>query len=576
MKLPIASNKTVLREISALIRKFKAEFALTLGLQVLVALASIVTPWIIGVTIDYVAQGKSFALVKQNIYILIVAVLFQASVAWLADYRARVLGQKMFHEMRINLVDAITHLPLSVVEAAGTGDLLGRTTSDIDRVEFVIRQGISRITVLSLTILVTVGAAVATDIRVGIVVLLAFVPMFFVLRKYLRRSIAAYLATSALTAEFNGDVTETVEHSETVDSMFMRSNRINRTTTILKEMWVNERYTAWMRSIFGAQTAIVLISPILISVLWGSWLVGLGLTTAGAVVTVTLYVQQLRWPIEELSWWTDEVQFAHVAFARIFGVSEISYDRLASGQTPQGDAVVVRDVNFEYRVGRPVLKNISLDVVEGERLTIVGPSGSGKSTLGRLIAGINPPTKGSVEIGGVEVTRLAEKVLHKTVALVTQENHIFVGTIAENLRLAAPQATDLELRNALQAVDAMWVYTMPDGIETEVGSGKLELPPDRAQQLALARIVLLDPQVLVLDEATSLLDPTAARSAEQALARVLEGRTVISIAHRLYTAYDADRVAVLIDGGIAELGSHFELVERGGEYASLWNTWQKD
>ncbi|MBM7824854.1 ABC-type multidrug transport system fused ATPase/permease subunit [Arcanobacterium pluranimalium] len=576
MKLPIASNKTIIRELSALFMQFKGEFALTLGLQVIVACAAIVTPWVIGTAIDQIAQGAPYSSIKRNIYVLIIAVLVQALTAWFADYRARVLGQKIFHTLRTNLVNAVTHLPLSVVEAAGTGDLLGRTTSDIDRVEFVIRQGISRIAVLSLTICVTVGAAVITDIRVGIVVLLAFIPMFFVLRKYLRRSIAAYLATSALIAEFNGDIAETVEHSATVDSMSMREHRIRRTGTILREMWINERYTAWMRAIFGAQTAIVLISPIAISVLWGSWLVGLGLTTAGVVVTVTLYVQQLRWPIEELSWWTDEFQFAWVAFARIFGVAEIASDRLSGEEVPSDDGVCVRNVDFAYREGHPVLKNISLDIKPGERLTIVGPSGSGKSTLGRLIAGVNPPLNGQVEIGGVEVIHLQEKILHQTVALVTQENHIFVGTIRENLQLAAPAASDADLKQALSAVNAHWVESLPEGIDTKVGSGALELPPDYAQQLALARIVLLDPQVLVLDEATSLLDPTAARSAERALARVLEGRTVISIAHRLYTAYDADRVAVLIDGEIAELGTHQELVAQGKEYASLWETWQQD
>ncbi|MFC5370627.1 ABC transporter ATP-binding protein [Arcanobacterium bovis] len=576
MKLPVASNKTIIREISALIMQFKGEFALTLGLQIVVACAAIVTPWIIGSTIDHVAQGAPFSLVRRNIYMLIIAVLVQAVTSWFADYRARVLGQKIFHELRTNLVSAVTHLPLSVVEAAGTGDLLGRTTSDIDRVEFVIRQGISRIAVLSLTIGTTIGAAVFTDIQVGFVVLFAFIPMFFVLRKYLRRSIAAYLATSALIAEFNGDIAETVEHSSTVDSLNMREQRIRRTGTILREMWINERYTAWMRAIFGVQTAIVLISPILITVLWGSWLVGLGLTTAGAVVTVTLYVQQLRWPIEELSYWTDEVQFAWVAFARIFGVAEIANDRISGDDIPSDDGVRVRNVDFSYLQGHPVLKNITLDINPGERLTIVGPSGSGKSTLGRLIAGINPPLSGEIQIGGVEVTRLPERILHQTVALVTQENHIFVGTIRDNLQLAAPHATDADLRRALEAVNAQWIDTLADGLDTKVGSGALELPPDQAQQLALARIVLLDPQVLVLDEATSLLDPTAARSTERALARVLEGRTVISIAHRLYTAYDADRVAVLIDGEIAELGTHEELVSQGKEYASLWETWQQD
>lgn len=296
----------------------------------------------------------------------------------------------------------------------------------------------------------------------------------------------------------------------------------------------------------------------------------------GAVIAVTLYAQQLRVPLDELAWWFDELQFAAVALARIFGVAEVEADRVAGDAVPASSAVSVEGVSFSYRDGRPVLRDVSLEVAPGERLAIVGPSGAGKSTLGRLIAAVNPPGCGSIRVGGVEVTALPEALLHQTIALVTQENHVFVGTIADNLRFAKEDATDAELLAALATVDATWVERLEKGLQTRVGSGEKELAPSQAQQLALARIVLLDPDVLILDEATSLLDPTVARSAEQSLLRLLEGRTVISIAHRLYTAYDADRVAVMIDGEVAELGSHDELVARGGEYASLWEAWQQD
>jgi ABC-type multidrug transport system fused ATPase/permease subunit len=167
--------------------------------------------------------------------------------------------------------------------------------------------------------------------------------------------------------------------------------------------------------------------------------------------------------------------------------------------------------------------------------------------------------------------------LHRYVALVTQEHHVFVGSIAENLRLASPGASDAALERALATVDAFgWVRSMPQGMETKVGSGGVVLTPAQAQQLALARLVLLNPSILVLDEATSLLDPRAARSLEQAMSRVLAGRTVVAIAHRLHTAHDADRVAVVKDGRIAEIGTHDELVAAHGEYAVLWQSWNRE
>lgn len=576
MKLPIATNRTVGAKILELFSAHKGEFLLVIATQIAVAVAAVVTPWIIGRSFDALAGGAEAAVIRTYVAVIAASVLVNVVANWFADFRSRVLGQKVFHELRVQLVEAVMHLPLSTVEAAGTGDLLGRTTSDINRVEFIIRQGVSRIMVLTFQVIVTVVAAFLVEWRVGFVVVLSFVPMYFVVRKYLRRTIAVYLAASALNAEVSGDITETVEQSATVDSLAMSDVRVSRTSVLLREYWDNERYSSLMRALLVVSLLAVLYAPMVISILWGAWLVGLGYVTVGAVISVTLYAQQLRVPLDELAWWFDELQFAAVALARIFGVAEVAPDRTVGDDVPASAAVSVEGVSFSYRDGHPVLRDVSLEVAPGERLAIVGPSGAGKSTLGRLIAAVNPPDAGSIRVGGVEVTSLPEALLHRTIALVTQENHVFVGTIADNLRFAKEDATDDELLAALATVDATWVERLDNGLETLVGSGERELAPSQAQQLALARIVLLDPDVLILDEATSLLDPTVARSAERALVRLLEGRTVISIAHRLYTAYDADRVAVMIDGEVAELGSHDDLVALGGEYASLWEAWQQD
>ena len=224
-----------------------------------------------------------------------------------------------------------------------------------------------------------------------------------------------------------------------------------------------------------------------------------------------------------------------------------------------------------------MLHGVDLDVGIGERIAMVGPSGAGKSTLGRLLAGIHPPRTGTVTVGGVGLTELLLTDLRGHVALVTQEHHVFVGTLRDNLALATDDpVTDDDLLEALESVDARdWVLALPAGLDTVVGAGGRELTPAQAQQLALARLVLADPHTLVLDEATSLIDPRAARHLERSLAAVLHGRTVIAIAHRLFSAHDADRVAVVEDGRISEFGSHDELVEAGGSYADLWASWHR-
>src|ERR1035438_1260518 len=202
--------------------------------------------------------------------------------------------------------------------------------------------------------------------------------------------------------------------------------------------------------------------------------------------------------------------------------------------------------------------------------------GAGKSTIGRLLAGIDAPRSGTVMVGDVALASMPLPMLRRHVALVTQEHHIFSGSVRENLALAKPEASDDEITRALDAVDALeWVELLPNGILTELGSTGYQVSPSSVRQLALARLVLSDPHPLVLAEATALLDPRAARHLERSLVAVLRGRTVVAIAHRLHTAHDADRVCVVIDGQIAELGTHDELVALNGEYASLWSSWPK-
>jgi len=234
-------------------------------------------------------------------------------------------------------------------------------------------------------------------------------------------------------------------------------------------------------------------------------------------------------------------------------------------------------VFYAYREGHDVLKGVTLTVKPGERLAIVGPSGAGKSTIGRLLAGIDAPRSGSVRVGDVELALMPMATLRSHVALVTQEHHIFIGSVRENLALARPEASDAEITAALDAVDALeWVTLLPEGVHTELGTTGHPITPAQAQQLALARLVLSNPHTLVLDEATALLDPRAARRLERSLHAVMKGRTVIAIAHRLHTAHDADRVCVVVDGEVAELGTHDELVAMNGEYAALWRSWRNE
>lgn len=577
MKLPVATNRQSLRSTWRIIRQFRGLITLVVVFQLLAALSAIAMPWIVGHLIDLINGGTSKDTVITYLIVVGVLVIAQTGFGYVGEYTSRIFGEGVYAKLREDLVDTVAHLPLSAVESAGTGDLLGRTTHDVSRVEYMVRQGLSRILVLVLTIIGTLVAAFLVSPLLSIVLMFPILANPVVVAWYLRRATPGYRAVSAEWADISGIASETVEHATTVDALSLAKVRNNYFDTTAQNLWKLERYTTWLRFILLGTLIFLDLLPVILVVLFGAWGIAHGYVTLGAVTTVALYAMQLRGPLGELGFWVDILQVTSVSLARIFGVRNVAADRMPTGDQPVDNTIRARGVTYAYREGQDVLHDVDLELRPGETLAMVGPSGAGKSTLGRMLAGIHPPNSGSVEVGGVPLVDLSEDALHRNVVLVTQEHHVFVGTLADNMRLVKPDVTLEQMRRALEAVEALeWVDALEDGLDTTVGSGALELTPAQAQQLALARIVLMDPHTLVLDEATSLMDPTAARSLERALAKVLAGRTVVAIAHRLYTAHDADRIAVMVDGRIVELGSHDELVARGGEYAELWKVWSHE
>lgn len=576
MQLPVADGRTVWRYSRRLLADYRAGLVGVVLIQAAAAVAALAVPWLFGGLVDDLRAGATLDLVNRVGVLLLIAVVIQTVFSAVGQRQAMVLGEQIFARLREEFISTVTHLPLSTVERAGTGDLLGRTTNDVDRVQWTVRFGVPRILVTSVTILLTLAAAFTASPATSLGMLVGLPFLILAGRWYLKRATPAYLASSEAWAKLNGSVSETVEQASAVDALGLGPRRRRAMRDAMKGAWHWERHTLFLRAVLFIGMTIGYVLPTAAIIVWGAWLVTNGAATVGAVTTVALYSIQWRGSIGELMFWIDEVQVATASLSRILGVNLVQPDRYASGEEPADSHIEARGVRYAYREGHDVLHGIDLDLRDGERLAIVGPSGAGKSTFGRMLAGIHPPGGGSVTVGGVKLVDLTEEELRRQVVLVTQEHHVFIGTLADNLRLARPGATEAEMRHALSVVGATWAEAFDDGLETEVGSGAVTLTPAQAQQLALARIVLLDPHTLVLDEATSLLDPRAARSLEGSLAQVLKDRTVVAIAHRLHTAHDADRVAVIEDGLIAELGPHEELVAVGGQYAALWESWRQE
>ncbi|MFE4413066.1 ABC transporter ATP-binding protein [Streptomyces sp. NPDC056821] len=572
--LPVGSAATVRSYVSELLRRHRRAFVLLITVNTVAVLASMAGPWLLGDLVERVADGTRELHLPLTTALFVLALLVQAVFVREVRLRGAMLGERMLADLREDFLVRSVGLPPGVLERAGTGDLLSRITTDIDRLANAMREAVPQLAIGVVWVALLLGGLVLTAPPLAAAVLLAVPLLVLGCRWYFRRAPSAYRSEAAGYAAVAAALTETVDAGRTVEAHRLGERRVALSELRITQWTAWERYTLWLRSVLFPVVNVTHVTVLASVLMVGGVFVLRGWIGVGQLTTGALIAQMLVDPVGLILRWYDELQVAQVSLARLVGVRDIEPDAGDDSLAPAGRDVDADRVHFGYLEGVDVLREVSLKVAPGTRLALVGPSGAGKSTLGRLLAGIYAPRNGRIALGGAELSRMPAERVRSHVALVNQEHHVFVGSLRDNLLLARTDAVDAELWAALGAVDADgWARALDDGLDTEVGSGGLALTPAQAQQIALARLVLADPHTLVLDEATSLLDPRAARHLERSLARVLDGRTVVAIAHRLHTAHDADVIAVVENGRISELGSHDDLVTANGTYAALWRSW---
>lgn len=582
--LPIAGARRTRQELVRRLGAHRGRLAVSLLTLLGGTAVTLATPPVLGGIVDVVADGGG----KDRVLVLgVVLVLVAVAGAALAHAGGRmlvVLVQGVLAALREDVFETAVHLPAHTLESSDSSDVVSRVTRDVEAVSDAASDVLPDITNASFTIGLSLVGLAVLDFRLALAGLVCLPVHVLATRRFLARSHLVYGDVRRLESARGQSVIEAVHGAETIRAYRTQDRHLGALAAHSELAVARQRDGVRLRNRFTGLLNAAEFLGLAAVLVTGFALLGSGAISVGAATAAALYFHRLFGPVGALLGSLDDIQRATAGLSRLVGVTDLGreggtrdrdagdragdgHGRTVTADTRRRPAVDVKGVSFSYDGTRQALRDVSLHVPAGTSLALVGASGSGKSTLAHLIAGLGEPDRGEITTTDAEAARAPSRYL------VTQEVHLFGGTLADNLRIARPTATDDELRRALREAGADWALETPSGLDTVLGAGGTPLDDGSVQHLALARALLADPDLVVLDEATAQSGPQTRTLLRTALERVVRGRTSVIVAHRLEQARDADRILILRRGEVAEQGTHDELLASAGEYAALWHAY---
>lgn len=579
-RLDRAETAAVMRRSIEFARPYRRTVWAALGFIAAVTLCTVAGPLLVRIATDRgLGDGNGTALnVVIAVYVLVVIANYVLSRK---QYLAvNVAGEGFLRELRVKVFDRLQAQSMAYYDRNKAGVLVSRMTADIESMGELIQWGLLQFVSAGLLVVITILVMLVISWQLTLAVLVVVPVLAVASVRFQRQSNTAYLDVREKVGHNLASLQEGIAGVRVIQAYHRQQEQTRRFHESNDALYRSNLHTVRISTWYFGLVEATGVFAVALIVGVGGWLVHRDAVTVGTVTAFVLWLANLFDPVQQLSQLYNTVQSAGASLHKLYDLVDAVPDVAEHPhpvELPPAGTLVAHDVTFAYEGSdRPALTGLMLAIPHGERLALVGPTGAGKSTVAKLLSRLYDPTSGYVSYADIDLRLAALDSLRARVVVVPQEGFLFGGTIRDNIRVARSTASDDEVTEALASIGVLERFAeLPDGLDTEVRERGSRLSAGERQLVSLARAALVDPAVLVLDEATSNLDPGTEAVVEQALERLMQGRTVIVVAHRLSTVRRADRIAVIDHARLTELGSHDELVALGGRYAALVDAWSR-